>query len=206
MIAIIDYDIGNLGSVLKAFKYLNIDAVLTKDVDEIKKADGLVLPGVGAFGEGMRNLRCLGLEKIIKEELAKGKPFLGICLGMQLLFESSEEANQEKGLALIPGAVRKFDPVAVGKIPQIGWNQLELVKDDPLFGELDGEDYYFVHSYYVSPESEEYVLAKTVYGKTVFVSVVKKDNIWGMQCHPEKSSKVGLQTLKNFGEVVLQWK
>lgn len=206
MIAIIDYDIGNLGSVLKAFKYLDIDAVLTKDVMEIKKADGLVLPGVGAFGEGMQNLRRLGLEKVISEEVDKGKPFFGICLGMQLLFESSEEASGEIGLALIPGEVRKFDSEAVGKIPQIGWNQVELTREDPVFAGLNGENYYFVHSYYVAPDSDEFVLGKTVYGDTEFTSVVRRNNIWGMQCHPEKSSKVGLQTLENFGEVVAKWR
>ena len=206
MIAIIDYDIGNIGSVLKAFKYLEIEAVLTKDLAEIKKSSGIVLPGVGAFGEGMRNIRKLGLEDTIKEEIAKGKPFFGICLGMQLLFDASEEAKGETGLALIPGLVKKFERKSVGKIPQIGWNQVELIKEDPIMEDLSGEDYYFVHSFYPAPESEDFVVGKTVYGDTEFASFVRRENVWGMQCHPEKSSKIGLQTLKNFGEVVSKWK
>lgn len=202
MIAIIDYEIGNLGSVLKALKYLKVPVTLTMDYQEIKEAAGIILPGVGAFGEGMENLRSLKLEQLIKEEIAKGKPLLGICLGMQLLFTTSEEDRGITGLSLIAGQVKKFNPDKVGKVPHIGWNQVELVKDDSLFKKLGKEDFYFVHSYYVEPENKEVILGKTVYGSHEFVSVVKQNNIWGIQCHPEKSSRVGLQVLKNFSEVV----
>ncbi|MFP4661060.1 MAG: imidazole glycerol phosphate synthase subunit HisH [Halanaerobiales bacterium] len=202
MIALIDYDIGNLGSVYKAFKYLDIDVVLTRDTEDIKKADGIVLPGVGAFGEGMLNLRRMGFEDVIMEEVAQGKPFFGICLGMQLLFEKSAEADDVSGLGLIPGEVVKFQKEKVGKIPHMGWNQVEIICEDPIFKGLNGKNYYFVHSFYVVPEDKKYIVAQTEYGKTGFASVVRKDNVWGMQCHPEKSSKVGLQTLKNFCEVV----
>ncbi|MFP4016056.1 MAG: imidazole glycerol phosphate synthase subunit HisH [Halanaerobiales bacterium] len=202
MIALIDYDIGNLGSVYKAFKYLDIDVVLTRDTEDIKRADGIILPGVGAFGEGMLNLRRMGFEDVIKEEVAAGKPFFGICLGMQLLFEKSAEAEDVPGLGLIPGEVVKFEKEKVGKIPHMGWNQVEVVREDPVFKGLDGKNYYFVHSFYVVPEDKKYIVAQTQYGETEFASVVRKDNVWGMQCHPEKSSKVGLQTLKNFCEVV----
>jgi len=202
MIAIIDYDIGNLGSVVKAFKYLNIEVVLTRDYEDIKRSDGIILPGVGAFGEGMNNLRKMGFEEVIMEEVAAGKPFFGICLGMQLLLDKSAEASDIPGLGLIPGEVVKFEKEKVGKIPHMGWNQVELVKDDPVFQDLSGKYYYFVHSYYVAPKSDNYVLAKTQYGQTDFASVVRKDNVWGMQCHPEKSSTSGLQTLRNFCEVV----
>ncbi|MFW6022361.1 MAG: imidazole glycerol phosphate synthase subunit HisH [Halanaerobiaceae bacterium] len=202
MIAIIDYDIGNLGSVVKAFKFLDLDVTLTRDYSDIRKADGIILPGVGAFGEGMNNLRKMGFEEVIMEEVDAGKPFLGICLGMQLLLDSSEEAEGVPGLGLIPGEVVKFEKEKVGKIPHMGWNQLNVVKDDPIYNELDGRNFYFVHSYYVAPESDEYTIARTGYGKTEFASVVRKNNVWGMQCHPEKSSQVGLQTLRNFCEVV----
>lgn len=202
MIIIIDYDLGNLASVEKAFRYLGIEVFLSKNVEDIKKADGIVLPGVGAFGEGMKNLRKMGAERIIINEVSAGKPLLGICLGMQLLLENSSEAEGVRGLGMIPGCVRKFEKESVGKIPQIGWNQLELVQRDPIFNELNGCNFYFVHSYYVLPDDKKYIVTKTRYGMTEFASVVRKNNVWGMQCHPEKSSKAGLQTLKNFCEVV----
>lgn len=203
MITVIDYDIGNLGSVIKAFDYLEIEVKLTSNPEEIKTAEGIILPGVGAFREGMENLLRLGFEKVIKDEVAKGKPFFGICLGMQLLFDSSEEDPGVSGLSLIPGRVVRFKQEEVGKIPQIGWNQLELVQDDPIFSELDKEYFYFVHSYYVQPDNEKYIVTQTGYGSRSFPSVVRKDNVWGMQCHPEKSSQAGLQVLKKFSEVVV---
>lgn len=202
MITIIDYDIGNLGSVLKAFKYLELEARLTREIKDIKKADGIILPGVGAFGQGMLNLREMGFEKVIKEEVAAGKPFFGICLGMQLLLDSSEEADGISGLELVPGKVKKFEQEKVGKIPHMGWNQVEILSDDPVFNGLNGEHFYFVHSFYAYPEEDKFTIGKTVYGGTEFTSVIRKDNVWGMQCHPEKSSKVGLKVLKNFSEVV----
>lgn len=202
MIAVINYDIGNLGSVIKAFEFLNIPVKLTSKPADLKKADGIILPGVGAFAEGMENLEKMGFKKIIKEEVARGKPFFGICLGMQLLFNGSEEGTDNEGLNLIKGKVRKFDKNKVGKIPQIGWNQVDIVKVDPVFNRLDGKNFYFVHSYYCDPDNEQYSLGLTTYGSRTFASVVRKDNVWGMQCHPEKSSKVGLEVLKNFSEVV----
>ena len=206
MIVIIDYGIGNLGSVVKAFKYLNIPVTLSADVDKIKNAAGVVLPGVGAFGEGMDNLRKNNLIGVIHDIIDRGVPFLGICLGLQLLFTSSEEAETE-GLGLIKGNVKKFTVEKVGKIPHMGWNQVELNSDDPLFANFNKtRNFYFVHSYYVDPDEEQVILGKTQYGDQEFVSVIRKDNVWGFQCHPEKSSNVGLRVLKNYSRVVKKWK
>jgi glutamine amidotransferase len=203
MIAVVDYEIGNLGSVVKAFKYLDIPVILTRNYQDLQKASGIILPGVGAFGEGMANLRKLGLEEVIKEEVDKGKPFFGICLGMQLLFSKSEEEKEITGLNLIEGQVKMFDRNKVGKIPQIGWNQVDILKDDLVFNKVSGDYFYFVHSYFVLPDDDQYVLGKTTYGEETFASVVRRNNIWGMQCHPEKSGRTGLKVLKNFSEVVL---
>lgn len=203
MIVVIDYDIGNLASVVKAFEYLNVPVKLSSDYRDLAEATGIVLPGVGAFGEGMENLKRLKLEKRIIEEVRTGKPFFGICLGMQLLFSSSEECQQTTGLGLIEGEVKLFDRNKVGKVPHIGWNQVEITKEDPVFNGLNGSNFYFVHSYYVKPVRDDVILGKTDYGDQTFVAVVRRDNVWGMQCHPEKSSQVGLNVLKNFSEVVL---
>lgn len=203
MIVVIDYDIGNLASVVKAFEYLNVPVKLSSDYRDLAEASGIVLPGVGAFGEGMENLRNLKLEKGIIEEVKTGKPFFGICLGMQLLFTSSEEDQGVAGLGLIEGEVKLFDRNRVGKVPHIGWNQVEVTKKDPVFTGLSGENFYFVHSYYVEPVQDDVVLGKTDYGNQTFAAVVRKGNIWGMQCHPEKSSQLGLSVLKNFSGVVL---
>ena len=204
MIAVIDYGIGNLNSVVKAFNYIDIPVSLTDKPEVINKSDALLLPGVGAFGEGMDNLKKKGLDKIIKKNIAEGKPFLGICLGLQLLFSCSEENKGVEGLDLIKGSVQKFSLSDVPKIPHIGWNQVDFGKsDDPLFtGLTDNNNLYFVHSFFVEPEDEGVVLGKTTYGNKDFASIIRKDNIWGIQCHPEKSSKVGLKILKNFGEVI----
>lgn len=203
MIAIIDYGIGNLGSVVKAFNFLEIPVTLTANKDIIEQAEGIVLPGVGAFGEGMANLRKNNMEQLLKKVVDRGTPFLGICLGLQLLFSVSEEDKQAAGLNLINGKVKRFEKEKVGKIPHMGWNQVELQSKDPLFeGFKKNYNFYFVHSYYVEPKDKEVILGKTTYGKQEFVSVVKKDNIWGIQCHPEKSSQIGLKVLQNFSEVV----
>ncbi len=203
MIAIIDYGIGNLGSVVKAFDYLQVPVTLTSNKQEIKSAEGVVLPGVGAFGEGMKNLKEAQIDQLIIDIVNGGKPFLGICLGLQLLFTSSEEESDVSGLDLIAGKVKKFDRDKVGKIPHMGWNQLELESEDQLFQDISRpRNFYFVHSYYVDPVDENVILAKTVYGQEKFTSVVRKNNIWGIQCHPEKSSKTGLKFLENFSEVV----
>lgn len=202
MITVIDYDLGNLASVVKAFQYLQVPVRLTRKAAEIKQSKALVLPGVGAFGVGMNNLKKYSLVKLIKQEIKQGKPFLGICLGLQLLFTSSEENPNIKGLNILEGQVKRFNKNLVTKIPQIGWNQLKVLADDPLFKREQGKNFYFVHSYYVEPLKKESILAKTVYGKQEFVSVVRKGNLWGVQFHPEKSSQAGLQVLKRFSEVV----
>ncbi|AZO96276.1 imidazole glycerol phosphate synthase subunit HisH [Halocella sp. SP3-1] len=203
MIVVIDYDIGNLASVVKAFEYLNVPVKLSSDYRALAEASGIVLPGVGAFGEGMENLKRLKLEKRIIEEVRTGKPFFGICLGMQLLFSSSEECQETAGLGLIEGEVKLFDRNKVGKVPHIGWNQVEIIKKDQVFDGLNGENFYFVHSYYVKPVRDDVILGKTNYGNQTFAAVVRRDNVWGMQCHPEKSSQVGLSVLRNFSGVVL---
>lgn len=202
MIAVINYQLGNLGSVVNAFQYLGIPVQLTADPREIKKAAGLVLPGVGAFGKGMENLRKNRLDQLIKAEVSRGKPLLGICLGQQLLFEGSEEAAGIDGLGLLRGWVKKFSSREVGKVPHIGWNRVEAVRTDQLLNGLSDNYFYFVHSYYVLPENKEDILGETSYGKRIFASVVSRGQIWGLQCHPEKSGRIGLSLLKNFGEVV----
>ncbi|MFW5980899.1 MAG: imidazole glycerol phosphate synthase subunit HisH [Halanaerobiaceae bacterium] len=205
MVTIIDYGIGNLGSVVKAFKYLEIPVKLTDSKKQIKRAEAVVLPGVGAFGEGMRNLRKNNLDQVIYEIIKKGVPFLGICLGFQLLFTTSEEDKGVKGLDIFSGQVKKFDKNKVNKIPHMGWNQVKLRKQDPLFKEFtEDHNFYFVHSYYVKPENDEIVLGQTGYGRQNFVSVIRSNNIWGIQCHPEKSSKIGLKVLNNFYKEIIR--
>jgi len=201
---VIDYGVGNLGSVLKAFNYLNVPVKLTDNCQEIREAKGVVLPGVGAFGSGMGNLINFHLKETIVEIINKGKPFLGICLGLQLLFTSSDEAPGIKGLDIIKGQVKKFDIEKVNKIPHMGWNQVKLNQEDLLFKNFSrDQNFYFVHSYYVNPEDSELILGETEYGSQEFVSVIRKNNLWGLQCHPEKSSEIGLKVLKNFSEVAL---
>ncbi len=207
MITVIDYGIGNLKSVVKAFEHLGVPVRLSSKPDDLFRSEGIVLPGVGAFGEGMNYLRKNNLDQVIIDFIHKGKPFLGICLGFQLLFSSSEEDKEISGLDLIKGEVKKFDTQIVKKVPHIGWNRVELVQDDPLFRDIvEPRFFYFVHSYFAQPEEEEVIIGKTTYGSYNFASVVRKDNIWGIQCHPEKSSDTGLAFLKNFSEVVNKWK
>lgn len=215
MIAIIDYDAGNLKSVEKAFCALGQECVVTRDFREIEQADKVILPGVGSFGVAMEQLKKYELDKVIKEVTAKNVPFLGICLGLQLLFEGSDESSGVEGLHLLDGKILRI-PDAVGlKIPHIGWNSLELVNGGRLFGNLtsgpgnfvdgtdrkDGKPYvYFVHSYYLKAAEESIVKATTEYGVTIHASV-EKDNIFACQFHPEKSSRVGLQILQNFANL-----
>lgn len=202
MIAIIDYDIGNLKSVHKAFSFLGVPAKLTSSHQEISAAGGVVLPGVGAFGEGIKNLQQKNLDYLIKKIAARGVPLLGICLGMQLLFEESAETPGTAGLGILQGEVKKFSLSEVTKIPHMGWNQVCMQKKDPLFcGLSDRSNFYFVHSYYVQADEKD-VIGKTRYGIRTFSSVIRSNNIWGFQCHPEKSSIFGLQVLKNFSEVI----
>ena len=204
MIAVIDYGVGNLGSVLKAFQFLNVPVILTSDHDKILKAQGVVLPGVGAFGAGMKNLKKSGLNNTINEIIKLNRPFLGICLGLQLLFSSSEENPGIKGLDIIKGKVTKFKLGKVDKIPHMGWNQVEIQKKDPLFVSFSRKrNFYFVHSYYVKPENQDIILGTTSYCQQEFASVIRDSNIWAIQCHPEKSSKVGLEVLNKFSEVAI---
>lgn len=198
MIAIIDYDAGNIRSVEKALQFLGAETCVTRDEKEILAADHVILPGVGAFGDAMNKLRNYGLEGVIHQVLAQKTPFLGICLGLQLLFEASEEAEGVKGLGILPGRIVRI-PEATGlKIPHIGWNSLQFPSAGRLFEGIAKEPYvYFVHSYYLQAEEPEIVKATTEYGVTIHASV-EKGNVFACQFHPEKSSDVGMQILKNF--------
>ncbi len=200
MIAVVDYNMGNLRSVQNAFSKLGCEVRIVKDPDLISNYDKLILPGVGAFGDAMEHLKSCGMDEAIKEFANSGKPLLGICLGMQLLLESSDEFGEHKGLALIPGIVRKFDKALFStplKIPHMGWNELFIKRDNPLFKDLPQEFYlYFVHSYHAKCD-EEFTLATTHYGYE-FASMINRDNIYGLQPHPEKSHENGLKILKNF--------
>lgn len=200
MIAIIDYGIGNLHSVLNAFKSLGFDAKVTSNKDEILSADKVVLPGVGAFGDAIDTFRARGFEPVIQEIVKKNTPLLGICVGMQMLFDVSYEFGVHKGLGLLTGQIKKFEDNHL-KVPQIGWNTLEIVKDCPLMkGIKNGSHVYFVHSYRLSAADQEDIVAFTEYGVR-YGAMVSKGNIYGTQFHPEKSGAVGLQILKNFGEL-----
>ena len=201
MIAIIDYDAGNVKSVEKALQYLGEDAVLTSDKELILGADGVILPGVGAFGDAMERLHSRGLADVIYEVVKRKIPFLGICLGLQLLFESSEETPGVKGLGILKGKIVRFPDSAELKVPQIGWNDLQFPHKGRLFqGIAEGEYVYFVHSYYLKADNPDIVVATTKYGVTVHASV-ESGNVFACQFHPEKSSKVGLAILKNFVDI-----
>ncbi|MGH7790751.1 MAG: imidazole glycerol phosphate synthase subunit HisH [Thermodesulfobacteriota bacterium] len=201
MIAIVDYGMGNLRSVKKAFENLGFSTNVTKNPDQILNSDGLVLPGVGAFGDCMKNLEEYNLAKPIKNFIKNGKPFLGICLGLQLLFEESEESPGIKGLGILKGNVVRFPRSGDEKlkIPHMGWNQIELQKELPILkGIPQGSWFYFVHSYFPKPEDKSVNAVKTDYG-IEFTSAVQKENIFACQFHPEKSSTLGLGILENFG-------
>lgn len=201
MIAIIDYDAGNIKSVEKALQKLGADVVITKDADVILSADKVILPGVGAFGDAMTNLKKYGLDEVIRQVVAKGTPFLGICLGLQLLFERSDETPGVEGLGILKGEILRIPEKGDLKIPHMGWNSLHLQNNGRLFKGLKEQSYvYFVHSYYLKAEEEEIVKATTDYSVNIHASV-EKDNVFACQFHPEKSSDVGLQILKNFVEL-----
>ncbi len=202
MVAIIDYDAGNIKSVEKAFEYLGADTVVTRDPKEIIKGDRVVLPGVGAFGDAMNRIREYGLEDVIREVTDRQVPFLGICLGQQLLFDSSDESEGCAGLGILRGKILRIpdrDSAGVSyKIPQIGWNNLKVSPDGRLFKDLPENPYvYFVHSYYLKAEDRGIVKATTEYNVTVDASV-ESGNVFACQFHPEKSAEVGMQILKNF--------
>lgn len=201
MIAIIDYDAGNIKSVEKALQKLGADVVITKDADTILNAEKVILPGVGAFGDAMSNLKKYNLVTVIEQVVEKGIPFLGICLGLQLLFERSDETPGVDGLGILKGEVLRIPDKDNLKIPHMGWNSLHLQHDGRLFKGLSEESYvYFVHSYYLKAEEPEIVKATAEYGVTIHASV-EKGNVFACQFHPEKSSDVGLQILKNFVEL-----
>jgi glutamine amidotransferase len=201
MIAIVDYDAGNIKSVEKAFLSLGAQVCLTRDPEVITSADKVVLPGVGNFGDAMNKLNTYGLTEPLKEVTKKGTPFLGICLGMQLIFEESEESPGIKGLCLCPGKIVRI-PDGLGlKVPHIGWNSLDYPSEGRLFsGIKEGSYVYFVHSYYLPAENSSVVKASCEYGVRVGASV-ELGNVFGCQFHPEKSSDVGLHILKNFVEL-----
>lgn len=198
MIAIIDYDAGNLKSVEKALALLGQESTVTRDRKEILGADKVILPGVGAFGDAMEQLKKYELDRVIREVAGEGRPLLGICLGLQLFFEGSEESAGVEGLGLLRGRIVRFDESYGLKIPHIGWNSLRLQNDGRLFSGISDESYvYFVHSYYLKAEDAGIVKAVTEYGDTVHASV-EQGNVFACQFHPEKSSAVGLSILKNF--------
>ena len=202
MIAIIDYGVGNLFSLASSFKAIGYETVVTGDAETIKKADKLILPGVGAFGDAVKKLRNSGLDKIVIEEAKKGKNLLGICLGMQMLFEKSFEYGEHNGLGLIKGQVIPMENTIPEKfkIPHIGWNALHFQNSSPLFKYInDGDCVYFVHSYYAE-NCDSSLIATTEYGKELTAAVQNK-NVFGCQFHPEKSGNVGLSILKAFCEM-----
>ena len=198
MTAIIDYDAGNLRSVEKALQALGEETVITRDRDEILSADRVILPGVGAFGDAMEKLHQYGLVEIIRQVVQNGTPFLGICLGLQLLFEESEESQGVPGLGILKGKIRRIPNTPGLKIPHMGWNSLTLRPETRLFSGLGEEPYvYFVHSYYLEAADPEIVAASADYG-VVIHAAVETGNVFACQFHPEKSSDTGLQILKNF--------
>jgi imidazole glycerol-phosphate synthase subunit HisH len=197
MIAIIDYGVGNLRSVEKAFAKVGVPAQVTSDPDTVRHAPGVVLPGVGAFADCMANLNEYGMVEVVKAIIAAGKPLLGICVGMQILFEASEENGYHVGLGILGGVVKKIPGKL--KVPQIGWNNLNFTKPSPLFTGIEDNSYvYFVHSYSAVPTDTGVVTATTQYGQELTVAV-QRGNIYAVQFHPEKSSEIGLEMLKNFG-------
>ncbi len=198
MIAIIDYRGGNIGSVKNALDYLNIANAVTDKPDEIRQADKIILPGQGRFGDVMKKLRAKGLDKILIEQIKSGKPYLGVCVGLQILFEKGEEDPGIKGIGVLKGTVPRF--MTKMKTPQIGWNSINTVKESKLFkGIPPNSFFYFVHSYYANPENDGVILCKTEYG-TEFASAIETGNIFAVQFHPEKSGATGLKLLKNFCE------
>ena len=206
MIAIVDYRAGNLTSVARALQSLNVPCVVTDRVDELKRAERVIFPGVGAAGEAMRNLLEKGLAGCIRELYASGKPFLGICLGTQVIFEYSEEDDRTVCLGIVPGGVKRFPEGMTEKgdalkIPHMGWNRVQFRGSHPLFAGIPrNAEFYFVHSYYVKPDDDGVIATTTGYG-IEFCSSVWKDNIVATQFHPEKSQDVGLRILKNFAEI-----
>lgn len=201
MIAIIDYGVGNLASVQNAFRKVGFPSLITSEPEQILKADKVVLPGVGSFADGMDSLHQMGLTEVIYEVVKKEIPLLGICLGMQMLFSTSEEAGLHRGMELIPGKVRRFQLDSSYKVPHMGWNTIRIAGSSRLFHDVyPGSYVYFVHSFYTEPEDPQVKAAISDYG-IEFTCAVEKGNIFGTQFHPEKSGEVGLKILRNFGEL-----
>ncbi len=201
-IVIVDYGMGNLRNVQKAFEKIGCEAILTRNKNEIGRASAIVLPGVGAFKDCMENLEKYGLVEILLRSVEKGKPYLGICLGLQILFSESEEFGSHKGLDLIKGKVVRFVPDAEHKVPHMGWNTIEKEKEVPVLRGIEsGDFFYFVHSYYVTPDETQWVSSVTTYGKP-FVSSIWKENLFATQFHPEKSQQKGLRILENFVKAI----
>lgn len=200
MIALIDYGVGNIRNVYRAMNEIGLEVEITRDPEVINRSQAIILPGVGAYRDAMENLRATGLIPCLEENIRQGKVLLGICLGMQLLFESSTEGGDYQGLGWLPGRIVRFETDL--KIPHMGWNRLALVKPDPITAELGSDpSVYFVHSYYLETEEPEMILATAEYGIDV-PAVVRKGNLIGMQFHPEKSGAVGLRLLQNFKEMI----
>jgi imidazole glycerol-phosphate synthase subunit HisH len=199
MIAVIDYGMGNLRSVEKAFQHLGFDARICEKPEQAAEASHLVLPGDAAFGDAIGNVRRQGWDECIYRGIEAGKPFLGICVGLQLMFSASEEMGQHQGLDLLPGRVVRFP--STERVPHIGWNQMELRRESPLLkGIPEAQFFYFVHSYYVVPDVETDTLAETQYGLN-YTSVAARDGVFGVQFHPEKSQRYGLEMLRNFAQL-----
>ncbi|MDH7601213.1 MAG: imidazole glycerol phosphate synthase subunit HisH [Armatimonadota bacterium] len=200
MIAIIDYKAGNLTSVRLALEHIGAECVITSDASTISAADRIIFPGVGAAGEAVRNLEQLGLIGAIRQAARSGKPFLGICLGTQIILDYSEEDGGTECLGVLPGEVRRFAPADPSyKIPHIGWNTVRIVKPHPIFEGIEDEsEFYFVHSYYPVPSDKAHVFGETEYAEVSFASVIGCSNIVAVQFHPERSGRIGLQLLANF--------
>lgn len=204
MIAVIDYGMGNLKSIENALKLLKIEAVITKDREIIKKAKAIILPGVGAFKQAIDNLKINDLDKILLQEAKNGKYLLGICLGMQILFEKGFEGMECEGLGLLKGEIRKIEPKEKVKIPHMGWNKLIINKEDEVIDNLSGDKFiYYVHSFMATEYKDEDLVAYSNYGGVKVPGIFRAKNIIGMQFHPEKSGEVGLSLLKKFGEMIL---
>ena len=201
MIAILDYDAGTLKSVEKALAYLGEDSKITRNIHEVEKADKLILPGVGSFGAAMEQLKKYEIDKMLQEAAEAGRPILGICLGLQLLFDDSEECPGVEGLHLLKGRILRIPDTKGLKIPHIGWNSLKLQNNGRLFEGIEEEPYvYFVHSYYLKAEEEQIVKASAEYGTHIHASI-ERGNLFACQFHPEKSSKTGLKILSNFAKI-----
>ncbi|HET7772013.1 MAG TPA: imidazole glycerol phosphate synthase subunit HisH [Chloroflexota bacterium] len=199
-IAVVDYGAGNLKSVQHAVEHVGLPAVVTADAQQILTADGVILPGVGAAADTMSNLQQRNLVGVVKQVIARGTPFFGVCMGLQALFTFSEEGGRHECLDVLPGRVRRFDPGL--NIPHMGWNQVRQRRQHPFFdGVPDRANFYFVHSFYVEPEDERFIAGETEYG-VPFASVVCRDNVMATQFHPEKSAEDGLRLYRNFGRIV----